>query len=114
MAVTDLTPPRAAHRTRFADRERREVIVVHVALERLRAQAVDALFVGDGAESCRGEYLRFAAREQAGAMRAGHNGGAARDRTDFVQTAAVGPDALIDNHGPKLVLFACLDALVEI
>ena len=64
--------PGAAHRAGLADRERREVVVVHVALVRNREDPVDALLVADRAERRSGEDLRLAAGEDAGAVHARH------------------------------------------
>ena len=49
-AVTDVAALRAAHGAGLADRERREVVVVDVALGGLDAEAVDALRVLERAE----------------------------------------------------------------
>ena len=72
VAVTDLAAARAAHRARLADRVRREVVVVHVALVGDRHDPVEALFVADRAEGCGGEHLRLPAREHAGSVDARH------------------------------------------
>src|ERR1700687_337443 len=109
MAVTDLAPAGAAHRARLADGERREVVMVHVAFECLRAESVDALLVGDRSERRSSEDLRLAACEQAGAMRPRHHGGAACDVSDLIETPAVGAGALVDDHRPQFVFLARLD-----
>ena len=49
-AVADVAPLRAAHEARLPDRERREVVVVHVAAITLEREVVDALTLLGGAE----------------------------------------------------------------
>ena len=62
-AVADLAPAWPALRSRLADRVRREVVVVHVALELFCRQAVELLLVGHRAERRDRQGLRLAAGE---------------------------------------------------
>ena len=114
IAVTDFAAAGAAHRARLADRVRREVVEVHVALVFERDDAVEPLRVAGRAERRGGEDLRLAAREDARAVNARHVVHLAPDRTDLVGLAAVGTNLLVDDHRAKLVLFHRLDDLVEL
>ena len=68
-AVTDVAALGAAH-SRPPHRERREVVVVQVALGLLQAERVEPHLVTRGAERCHREGLRLAAGEHRGAVRA--------------------------------------------
>ena len=69
-AVADVTALRAAHEARLADRERREVVVVDVALRRVERQVVDALLLLGRAERRERQRLRLPAGEERRAVRA--------------------------------------------
>ena len=64
-AVADVAAADAAQRPRLADAERREVVVVDVALGLVQADRVDRLLVGLGAQRGHAHDLGLAAREQA-------------------------------------------------
>ena len=80
---------RAAHRAGLANRERREVVVVDVALGLVQADAVDALLVGLGAERGDREHLGLAASEQRRAVDARKHANLAGDRADLGQRAPI-------------------------
>ena len=82
-AVADLAALRAAHEAGLAGGERREVVVVHVALAVVDAEGVEHLLHAGHAERGDVEHLGLAALEQAGAV---HRAGGRRPR----RTAAAG------------------------
>ena len=69
-AVADVAALGAAHEAGLPDRERREVVVVEVALGRLEPERVQALLLAARAERRDRVRLRLAAREERGAVRA--------------------------------------------
>src|SRR5204863_983818 len=79
----------AAHEARLPDRERREVVVVEVALGGLEAEVVQAHLLARGAEGGDAQDLRLAALEQAGAVGARQDAGLDLERTDLLRRAAV-------------------------
>ena len=93
-AVADVAALGAAHEAGLADRVRREVVVVDVALLVLDAEAVDALELTGPAQGEQAHGLRLAAREERAAVRARDDAHLARDRPDLVGGAAVGADLL--------------------
>src|SRR6266403_1052727 len=62
--VTNLAPARAAQRARLTDRERWEVVVVHVTLELVRRKAVQLLLVGHRAQRRDRQRLRLSSCEK--------------------------------------------------
>ena len=88
-AVADVAALRAAHEAGLAHRERREVVVVEVALGRLEPEVVQPHLLAGRAEGDDGEGLRLAAREQRGAVRAREQPDLGRDRPDLGLRAAV-------------------------
>src|SRR5215208_748173 len=107
-AVADVTALGAAHEAGLADGERREVVVVEVALGRLEAEVVQAHLLARGAQRGHGEGLRLAAREDGGAVGAGQHAGLDPDLADLVGAAAVRAlllhgDALADDRLLELV-----------
>ncbi len=68
--VADVAALRAAHEARLAGGERREVVVVDVALALGHVDRVDALPLGEHAQRQHREHLGLAAGEQAGAVAA--------------------------------------------
>ena len=77
--MSDFAAARAAHEPYFADAEGREIVVQHEALGGLAGiQHLDALLVFLGAERDGDQGLRFAAREQRRAVRAGQHADFAR------------------------------------
>ena len=67
--MADVASLRAAHEARLPDRERREVVVVHVAALRLGREVVDPLLLLGGAERAEREDLRLPARKERRAVR---------------------------------------------
>ena len=96
-AVADLAALRAAHEAGLAGGERREVVVVHVALARRRVDAVDHLVHALHAERGDVEDLGLAALEQAAAVRGGHDADLGGQRADVADAAAVDAHALFDD-----------------
>src|SRR5439155_26751406 len=94
-AVADVPPLRAPHEARLPDRVGREVVVVHVAALLLEGEVVDALPLLRGAERERGEDLRLAAREQAGAVGTRVDADLDLDRPDLLGPTTVRA-ALVD------------------
>src|SRR5205085_3433052 len=98
-AVADVTPLRAAHEAGLAHRERREVVVVEVALGGLEPEGVEPHLLARRAERDDRERLRLPAGEQRRAMRTRSDSDLDRDRPDFLGRAAVGP-LLVDRDPP--------------
>src|SRR4051812_7317498 len=88
-AVADVAALRAAHEAGLADRERREVVVVEVALGGLEPEVVQAHLLARGAERDDAERLRLATREQRRAVRARQRLDVDRDLADLTLGAAV-------------------------
>ena len=89
-AVADVAALGAAHEAGLADRVRREVVVVDVALLVLDAEAVDALELAGATQRDDAQGLRLAAREEGAAVHARHHADLAGDLADLVGAAAVG------------------------
>src|SRR5207244_10440034 len=87
--VADVAALRPAHEARLPDRVGREVVVVHVPALLLEGEVVDPLPLLRGAERERGQDLRLAAREQAGAVRARVDAHLDLDRPDLLGAASV-------------------------
>ena len=87
--VADVTALRAAHEAGLAHRERREVVVVPVALGRLQPEAVDAHLLARGAQRGHRQRLRLAAGEDGRAVGARQHAGLDPDVADLVRAAAV-------------------------
>ena len=79
-AVADVAALGAAHEAGLPHRERREVVVVEVALLGLEPERVEAHLLARGAEGGHREGLRLAAREQRRAVRARSDAHLDRDR----------------------------------
>ena len=107
-AVADVAALRAAHEAGLAHRERREVVVVEVALGRLEPEVVQAHLLARRAERDDRQRLRLAAREQRGAVRARQDADLGVDRPDLglgaaVRALLVDGDALADEVLLELV-----------
>ena len=89
IAVADLAAGGAAHELHFTDRERREVVVEHEALEGLAFEVFDLLRFLRRAEGHGDERLRLAAGEDGRAVRTREDGRLDRDRPDLVERAAI-------------------------
>ena len=83
-AVADVAALGAAHEAGLADRVRREVVVVDVALLVLDAEVVDALELAGAAQREQAQSLRLAAGEEGAAVRARDDADLAGDRPDLV------------------------------
>src|SRR5947208_15209901 len=94
--MADLTTTRSAQRPGLAHRVRREVVMVHEALELLRCEAVQILLVGHRTEGRDRERLGLAAGEKARSMRATKHTDLDGDWVHVLQAAAVDADALLD------------------
>ena len=97
-AMADVAALGAAHEARLPDRERREVVVVEVALGRLQPERVEAHLLTRGAERDDAQRLRLAAREQRRAVRARGHADLDRERPDLLRGAPVG--ALLVDRDP--------------
>ena len=97
LAVADLAPAGAAHASRLAHRERREVVVQHEALFAGAFERVDELLVLAGAERRHDERLRLAAREQRRAVRARQHVHLRQDGAHGLQVAPVDALAGLDD-----------------
>ena len=98
VAVADLAARRAAHELHFTDRERREVVVEHEALEGLAFEVLDLLRFLRRAEGDGDEGLRLAAGEDRGAVRAREHAEVDRDRADLLERAAVEALLLVEDE----------------
>src|SRR4051812_32225234 len=95
--MTDLAALRRADPAGLTGGVGREVVVVHVALARVRRKRVDHLLHARHVERRDVEDLRLAALEQAGAVYARDDVDLRRQRTDVLQPAAVDADTLADD-----------------
>ena len=104
-AMTNIAARSAAQRLDFAGGERREIVMVHVALGIGRGQGVQLLGFARRAQGCQGEHLGFAAGEQAGAVGARADIDIAPDRADFGQAAPIRAHDLAPGCGCEPRLF---------
>ena len=92
--MADFAAARAAQEFHFADRERREIVVQHEALERfVLEKQIEALLVFLGAERGGGERLRLAAGEKRRAVNARQHADFAGDLANLVEGAGIGTAA---------------------
>src|SRR5262245_947957 len=111
-SVTDLAPSGGAHAARFADRERREIIVEHeAAFDLAQLQTVDVLHVLRGAERRRDKRLGLAAGEERRTMSTREPAGFDRNRADLGELAAVGTAAVVQNVVAEYALFQIVEQL---
>src|SRR5579859_1952568 len=97
-AVADFAASRAAKEFRFADTERREVVVQHEAIELiLLEEQVEALHVFLGAKSQCSECLRFAAGKERGTMHARKQAHFTGNMPNLVERAAIRTAAGVQN-----------------
>ncbi len=113
-AVTDLATLRTAHEAGLARAERREVVVVHVALALGHVDRVETLPLGEHAERQHGEHLGLAASEEAVAVRARQVAGDAVDLADVGEASAVGALALVEDHGAHRLLLELLEERLDV
>ena len=93
---------------------RREVVVVHVALVRIAMMPSRRCSSPIEPRVAAVKHLRLSAREDAGAVDALQRNHLRPDRADLVGLAAVGADLLVDDHDAELFLLHRLDDLVEV
>ena len=103
-AVADLAPLRAAHEAHLAGGERREVVVVHVALGVFERDRVEHLLHAQHAQGGHVEHLGLAPLEEAGAVGSWHHPHLDGDRPDVADPAAVEADALSTTRSPHHLL----------
>ena len=104
-AVADRAAAGVAHAARLAGREGREVVVVHEALAVLGVEVVKPLRHAAAGEGGEGEHLGFAALEESGAVRAGHEVGLGAERAQVGRAAPVGALAALEDVGADDLLF---------
>jgi len=92
--VADLAALGATHATRLARGERREVVVVHVALARDRRERVQLLLHPEHVQRGHAEDLGLAALEDGRAVDPGDHLDLGGERADVPQPAPVDPDAV--------------------
>src|SRR5205085_3973519 len=97
VAVADLAPGRAAQELHLPDRERREVVVEHEALEGLALEVLDLLRLLWRAEGDGDEGLGLAAGEDRGAVRARERAEVDRDRADLLERTAIEALLLVED-----------------
>src|SRR5258708_40040831 len=95
--MPDLATAGAAQRLGLARGERRHVVVVHVALVLLGAEAVEALRIAHRAQCQDREAPRLAAPEHARTARPGQETDPHLDRADVLQAASAYTHALRDH-----------------
>ena len=107
-----LATARAAHRLGLASGIRREVVLMHVALGVLIAQAVQYLHVAHSAQRDHCKHLGLTARKHRAAMRAGQQAGLAPYRAHLGQRAAVGTYAGIEYLAAHYLLLERIERVV--
>ena len=112
--VADVAALRAAHEAGLAGGERREVVVVDVALALGHVDRVDALPLGEHAERQHREHLGLTAGEQARAVAARQVAGDRGDLADLVELAAVGALALVEDHRAHGLLLELLERGLDV
>ena len=113
-AVADLAAAGAAGCAGLADRVRREVVVVNVALGLLIGQVIHELVVLGAAQGAGGQHLGLAAGEHAGAMDTGQDAHFCGQRADLVDAAAIHALALIEQPAADDVLLHLVADEVEV
>src|SRR5881409_1639600 len=99
----------APQRPHLADRERREVVVMHETLRVDRRECVDDLLVSGRPEGHDREHLRLTSLEKGRAVRTREDAHLDRERADLGELAAVRPDPLLDNRSADLLLEEALE-----
>ena len=107
--MADVAALRTAHEAGLANAERREVVVVDVALGVLEGQVVDPLLLLHRAERHQSQRLRLPAGEDRRAVRARHGAGADGDRADLVLAATVGAPLVNGDLGADDLLVDAVD-----
>ena len=114
-SVADLAAILSAEAAGLADAERREVVVQQEALGGLAAAvAVDHLRLVGRAERGKGERLGLTACEESRSVRAGQNGGLARELTELREATTVATLLLIQNADAECLLLKVIECLGDL
>src|SRR6185503_2134047 len=109
-AVSDLAPARRTETPDFTDRVLRKIVVEQkAAFDFALLQIVDELLVFLGAESCRNERLRLAAREKRRAVHAWQPADFRGDRTNLRKPSPIGTPPLVENIVAEDHLFELIE-----
>src|SRR5205823_548411 len=111
--LADLASTGPAHHADLADRVRREVVVMHVALGVDGRERVDDLLVAARAERRDREDLRLPPREDGGTVRARQDPDLDRELADVRGAAAIRPEVLFRDGLAELVLEELLIDLTD-
>ena len=109
VAVADLAALRGAHAAGLTGAERREVVVVDVALAIDGLDGIEALPLVEHAEGADGEHLGLATLEETRAVDAGKVIGLDHERANLVGSTAVDALAGLDDHEAHGVLLESLE-----
>src|SRR5207302_1710663 len=93
----------------LADAVGGEIVVMHEALALPQAQVVDDLLVLPGSQRTGGQHLGLPPDEEPGPVHARQQAHLGRQRTDLGGGAAVGADAVVEDHPADLCLDERLD-----
>src|SRR5919112_3239179 len=102
--MPDLTPPGRPDPARLARGVGREIVVVHVALARLRLYGIEPLGKPQIRQCERRKYLRLAAGEEPGAVHARYHPDLGLGRSDLVKAPEVGALAVLQKQLPESLL----------
>src|SRR5438034_4685127 len=105
--MADLAPPGRAQRSRLADAERREVVVMHEALELLQAEPIELLLVADGAQGHDAQRLGLASGEERRPVRPGQNANLTGDLADLGGLSTIGSHAVVEDIAAHPLLELC-------
>ena len=109
VAMADLAALGAAHAAGLAGAERREVVVVHIALALGGLDGIQTLALVEHAERQDGKHLGLAALEQAGAVNERQVVVLHHDGTDLIGGTAVDALTSLDDHGAHGLLLELLE-----
>src|SRR5438445_2727856 len=112
-SVTDLATARATQPPRLTYRVRREVVVVHVALELFGGEAVELLLVGHRAEGGYGQRLGLSPCEQARAVGTRQHADFDRDLAHVFEAPPVHSNAVLDDALPDAILDGAIEELAQ-
>src|SRR6266849_2831412 len=98
--MSDLAPAGTTQRARLTDRERREVVMVHVPLELFGRQTVQLLLVGHGTKGRYRQRLRLPPGEEARTMRPRQHADLDRDLANVLPAAALRPHSFLPHPLP--------------
>ena len=112
--MTDLAAAGAAHGTGLAGAVGGHVVLVHVPLGVLEADAVQDLGLGDGAQGGDGHDLGLATGEHGAAVGPFKDARLTPNGPDLLLAAAVGPDLLVDDLIPHDLLGHVVEDRVDV